>query len=65
MLWHMGLRAMKTVEAGAVGANGGEATLTHCGRSPGIHWKGTYRMVDFVFKHGHFQSVSRWFPGQS
>ena len=29
--WHSELRAMKTVVAGAVGANCGEANLTHCG----------------------------------
>ena len=31
MIWHTELRAMKTVVAGAVEANCGEANLTHCG----------------------------------
>ena len=34
MIWHTELRAMKTVVAGAVGANCGEANLTHCGPTP-------------------------------
>ena len=32
--WHTELRAMKTVVAGAVGADCGEANLTHCGPPP-------------------------------
>ena len=31
MRWHIGLRAMKTAVAGAVGVHCGEANLTHCG----------------------------------
>ena len=33
MIWHTEVRAMKTVVAGAVGANCAEANLTHCGPS--------------------------------
>ena len=34
MIWRTELRAMKTVVAGAVGANCGEASLTHHGPPP-------------------------------
>ena len=34
MRWHTEPRAMKTAVAGAVGADGGEANLTHCPPPP-------------------------------
>ena len=37
MSWHIELRAMKTVVAGAVGAHCGEANLTHCAPPPPPH----------------------------
>ena len=40
MIWHTGLRAMKAVVAGAVGAICGEANLTHRGpRPPWAQWQ--------------------------
>ena len=59
MSWHIELRAMKTVVAGAVGANCGEANLTHCG--PGCHQAMAWAQHTSLFRFNRQQIMGpKW-----